>query len=294
MFGPRSLIAARRGARIAAHSVRDPTVLELYHHGSSVCAAKVRFALAEKGVEVDRFHYVDILAGEQFTPEYRSINPRAVVPTLVHDGRVVTESTLICEYADEMFAGPALMPDDPYERYLMRSWTKVVDELLHPACADVTYVSCHRHIVTRLSPEKLEEFFASTPEQSVKGAWRERKRELVALGFDAPDIDAKFRLYHRQLQAMETALADSPWLAGDRFTLADIALAPYLNRLDMLGMDGLWTDRLPRVEDWFNRIRERPAFRPNLLDWCPDDLTRDLHEYGTQSWPQVMEILGLQ
>ena len=51
-------------------------MLELYHHGSSVCAAKVRFALAEKGVEVDKAHYIDILAGEQFTDAYRSINPK--------------------------------------------------------------------------------------------------------------------------------------------------------------------------------------------------------------------------
>ena len=50
-------------------------MLELYHHGSSVCAAKVRFALAEKGVGVDQSHYIDILAGEQFTDEYRAINP---------------------------------------------------------------------------------------------------------------------------------------------------------------------------------------------------------------------------
>ncbi len=268
-------------------------MLELYHHGSSVCAAKVRFALAEKGVEVDEYHYVDILVGEQFTPEYLAINPRAVVPSLVHDGRVVNESTLICEYVDEMFEGPALMPSDPYERYLMRSWTKVVDELLHPACADVTYVSCHRHIVRRLGPEKLEEFVESTPEQSVKGAWRKRKRELVMLGFDAPDIDSKFRLYDRQLQAMEAALEDAVWLAGDSFTLADIALAPYVNRLDMLGMGGLWTGRLSNVENWFERIRSRPAFRPSLLDWCPEHLTRDLREYGSQSWPQVRAILGV-
>jgi glutathione S-transferase len=88
-------------------------MLELYHHGSSVCAAKARFALAEKGVAVDRYHYVDILRGEQFLPGYRAINARAVVPTLVHDGRVITESTLICEYVDDVFAGPALQPNAP-------------------------------------------------------------------------------------------------------------------------------------------------------------------------------------
>jgi len=54
-------------------------MLELYHHGSSACAAKVRFALAEKGLEWVG-HYVDILSGEQFRPEFLAINPKGVVP----------------------------------------------------------------------------------------------------------------------------------------------------------------------------------------------------------------------
>ena len=81
-------------------------MLELYHHGSSVCAAKVRFCMGEKGIVPDEMHYIDILSGEQFNPEYLAINPKAVVPTLVHDGAVVAESTLICEYLDEVFDGP--------------------------------------------------------------------------------------------------------------------------------------------------------------------------------------------
>ena len=63
-------------------------MLELYHHGSSVCAAKVRFVLMEKGLDWTG-HYLDILKGEHFTPEYLKLNPKAVVPTLVHDGQVL-------------------------------------------------------------------------------------------------------------------------------------------------------------------------------------------------------------
>ena len=61
-------------------------MLELYHHGSSACAAKVRFVLAEKEL-VWTGHYVDILKGGQFDPAYLRINPKGVVPALVHDGR---------------------------------------------------------------------------------------------------------------------------------------------------------------------------------------------------------------
>ena len=74
-------------------------MIELYHHGSSVCAAKVRFALGEKGLTWQG-HYLDILKGDQFAPDYLKLNPKAVVPTLVHDGFVIIESTVINEYLD--------------------------------------------------------------------------------------------------------------------------------------------------------------------------------------------------
>jgi len=269
-------------------------MLELYHHGSSVCAAKVRLTAAEKGVVFDRYHYVDILAGEQFGDDYRRINPKSVVPAMVHDGRTVIESTLICDYLDEAFAGPALQADDPYTRYRMRLWTKAVDELLHPSCAEITYVSCHRHIIKRLPPAELEAYFEQTPERTVKGAWRQRKRELVELGFDAPGIEAQFRLYDAHLLQMEDALRAGPWLAGESFTLADIALAPYLNRLDMLQMAGFWTGgRYPRVADWFERMRARPTFGPAIPSWCPANLTDDLRRFGAESWPRVRKMLAI-
>lgn len=65
-------------------------MIELYHHGSSVCSAKVRFVLMEKGLAWTG-HYLDILAGEHFQPEYLKLNPNAVVPTLIHDGEVLIE-----------------------------------------------------------------------------------------------------------------------------------------------------------------------------------------------------------
>ena len=101
-------------------------MLELYHHGSSVCAAKVRLVLAEKDIPWEG-HYLDILAGEQHTPEYLKLNPKAVVPTLIHDGQVIRESTVICEYIDDVFSGPKLKPADPLVRANMRLWTKLVD-----------------------------------------------------------------------------------------------------------------------------------------------------------------------
>ncbi len=266
-------------------------MLELYHHGSSVCAAKVRLALDEKGVRWEG-HYLDILKGEQFEPAYLKLNPKAVVPTLVHDGAVILESTVICEYLDEVFPGPALKPPIPLGRARMRLWTKAVDEDLHPACAEITFASCHRHIINRLPLADRQKFLDSTPPQSVTPTWHARKKEIVRLGFDAPGLGAKFQLYDRYLARMEAELADGPWLAGELFSLADIGVAPYVNRLDMLGMSAMWTESRPRLTDWFARIKARPTFNPAFLDWCPPDLTNDLMTFGTQSWPEVRKILA--
>ena len=124
------------------------TTLVLYHYGSSACAAKVRFALAEKALAWTS-RYVDILRGEQFDPSYLALNPKAVVPTLVHDGHVIVESTVICEYLEEVFPARPIYPSTPLERAQVRVWTKAVDEELHPACSAITYVVSHRHTILR-------------------------------------------------------------------------------------------------------------------------------------------------
>ena len=137
-----------------------------------------------------------------------------MVPTLVHDGEVILELTVINEYLDETFPEPPLKPADPEHRAAMRLWTKAVDELLHPACAELTFASCHRHIIGRLSPEKFAQFLDSTPPVSVTADWHARKKEIVRQGMAAPRVDRTFRLYDSYLQKMEDALARQPWLAG--------------------------------------------------------------------------------
>lgn len=265
-------------------------MLKLYHHGSSVCAAKARYSIIEKGLPWEGV-YLDILKGDQFDPDYLKLNPKAVVPTLVHDGNVIVESTVICEYLEDVFPTPSLLPSTPYGRGQMRLWTKAVDEDVHPACGELTFVSCHRHILHRLSQEDLQKFLDSTPPLSVTPQWHERKKVLVRQGLNAPGVGEKFRLYQRYLQKMDDALSRHPWLAGDTFSLADVGMAPYVNRLAMLGMTGMWEGKLRNVEAWWARITSRPTYRTTFLDWCPEDLTNDLKTFGSQTWPDVKRIL---
>ena len=262
----------------------------LYHHGSSACAAKVRFVLEEKRIGWNS-RYVDILAGEQFTPEFLAINPKAVVPVLVHKGAVIRESTVICEYLEEAFPGtPRLMPDDPRRRAAVRIWTKAVDEELHPACSALTYLASHRHTILARGAGSFEEFLKA-PGGEGRTA-RELKWRWIHEGFEAPGAADRLRLHASYLDRMDEALDRDEWLVGDSFTLADAALTPYVNRLSALAMERLWQGgRRPNVARWFERVKARPSFKPAFIDWMPEGLAAEMRANGKATWPEVAKVL---
>src|SRR5947207_7610237 len=107
-------------------------MLELYHYWDSFCSFKVRLCLEEKGLEWQG-HFVDLMRFENLRPQYLELNPNGVVPTLVHDGRTIIESTVINEYLDDRFPEIALRPQDSYERAQMRLWVKHEEEQLFVA-----------------------------------------------------------------------------------------------------------------------------------------------------------------
>ena len=201
-------------------------MLELYHHGSSACATKVRLTLDEKGVPWES-RYIDILKSEQFTAEYAELNPKCVVPTLVHDGHVVRESTVICEYIDEVFDGPSLVPDDPRMRAEMRLWTKMVDEDLHPATQVVTFAASHRVGALTKTKEEFDFYINSIPDP----VRRARKRSAIVDGWKSPEATNALLTFNKAIKWMEDSLGKWRWLAGDGYSLADIAMTIYLNRL---------------------------------------------------------------
>ena len=265
-------------------------MLELYHHGSSVCAAKVRLVLYEKGLDW-KGHYLDILKGDQFDPEYVKLNPKAVVPTLVHDGKVLTESTLICEYLDEVFPDPPLKPADPYARWQMRLWTKAVDDQVHPACAELTFSCTHRHTLARLPPEELERFLEATPAQSVKPGWKARKREIVTLGFDAPGIGVPFKLYDGY-HAEDGRRACRPAVAHRRDLLARRHRHGALRQPARHAGHGGDVGEAPAARRLVRAAQGAAEFPAGLPAMVPQALADDFATFGARSWPDVKRILA--
>jgi len=105
-------------------------MIELHHAHISTCSQKVRLCLAEKGLEWTS-HPIEFSSGEHLRPAYLTLNPNGVVPTLVHDGRPVIDSSVICEYLEEIAPeyGTMLMPPSPYERAQVRAWLRYIEEV---------------------------------------------------------------------------------------------------------------------------------------------------------------------
>ena len=185
---------------------------------------------------------------------------------------------MICEYLEDAFPELPLYPRAPLERARVRAWTKAVDEELHPACSALTYVVSHRHTILRNGAGSFEEFVTAV---SVKAAAARRSsgnRSSRASKRRAPRTNPPLRAISAQ---NGERVDESGGLVGDSFTMADVAMAPYVNRLAALAMEAVWRGRpLPRVADWFERVRARPTFEPAFVQWMPAALAAEMRANG--------------
>lgn len=259
-------------------------MLKLYHGRTSVCSVKARLALVEKGLSFES--QILMLQGDQYEPDYMKLNPNAVVPTLVHDGRVVIESTVIMHYVNDLVPDPPLMPADPAARAEVHMTCKLMDEYVHNCCTVLTFATANRAAMLRRKREDLEAEFAKSPSQGRADA----KRQVAQHGLDAPLVVVALKQHLKLLDRIDSAMARGPYLAGERYTLADAAATPYVFRLDMLRLARLW-DKRPGVSAWYERIRQRPSFATAVTEWLtPADIER-YKSFEPDPWPKVSAIL---
>ena len=228
--------------------------LELYHYWDSVCSFKVRLCLAEKSLAWTSCH-VDLLRFEQVQPAYLKINPNGQVPSLVHQGISIIESSVINEYLDQVFPDAPLRPADPVALARMRIWVKYEDDVIHPAVRPGTFNLMLKSAVARMQPRELEEFLSRYPKPEIAKDWAKAATSPV----DHEELARSKQKLDVVLGRMESALSEHEWLACDQMTLADLAIAPMIDRLEHLAMAGLWSDR-PHVTAWMKRITARPSY----------------------------------
>ncbi len=205
----------------------------LYHVPLSPYCRKVRLSLAEKKIECE-------LVEERYwerDPDFLRRNPAGKVPVLRIDGKVMAESAPICEWLEDMYPEPSLLPLTPDERYEVRRLINWFDDKFH---AEVT---------SKLLYERVN-------------------KKIMKKGYpDSSNVKAGAQAIKFHLDYMTWLLERRRWLAGDRMTLADFAAAAHLSCLDYIS-DVDW-NRSDTVKDWYAKIKSRPAFRGILADNVP-------------------------
>ncbi len=198
----------------------------LYHDPRAPNPRRVRIFLAEKGVSYDTIEVLIETSANQ-TPEFKRKNPLALLPVLeFSDGRILRESMAICRYIEELHPEPNLFGSDSWERAQIEQWNRHAElELLVPVSQ-----------VFRNTNKFWEGKIKQAPEFGVI------MKELVASRFDW----------------LEGELATRPYIAGKRFTVADITAlcAIDFGRVAAIRIDAATH---PHLAEWHERVKSRPS-----------------------------------
>ena len=230
-------------------------MLELYYlkEADSVCSNKVVVTLAEKGIDDWEARYIKLLEEDHFTDHYLSLNPKAVVPTLVHDGHPVRESSIICDYIDELKAEPRLKPEGHLERAYLREWIKDSDEIGFPGVAALNFVTRFR---TAVPIEKLRSRWKRQPDLEKT----HRQQSVIKDGMNSEWVLRGLVGWDRIFTKMENSLADGrPWIMGEQLTLVETCYAPLIKVLEMIRWLDIWFDDRPHVSRWWADLGSRPS-----------------------------------
>jgi glutathione S-transferase len=274
--------AAPRAGRGEAKSGKS--MLELYHTVNSVCAQKVRVALAEKSL--DWQSHLMTLRGDQFTDSYLKLNPNAVVPTLLHDGQPIIESSVILYYLEECFPGVRLMPLDPRARATVRLFNKLIDEYVHNACTVLTFAIAYRSRFQKMEPAALENYLNNSPNQKRSN----HKRDVIVHGLDSKFCAEAAEYFTKLLAWIEQATLERNYLAGDEFSLADIAVIPYVIRLDMLRLSPMW-DAHSGMLKWYERLCNRHSVEQSIIGSMTPVDKAPFMDIDVDPWPAMSRLL---
>jgi len=229
-------------------------MLKLYSFGPGANSLKPLLSLYEKGLEWEH-NFLDPAKFEQHSDWFKKINPRGQVPALEHDGRIITESTVICEYLEDVFPNDnPLRPADPYLVAQMRVWTKWVDEYFCWCVSTIGWERHVKHIANSMSAAEFEERISKIPVPEQQTKWR-RARD----GFPKDLIEEEMRKIGISVRRLEDTLSHCDYLVGDQFTLADVCNFAIANGMP-IGFPELVNERdTPGILAWLERINARPA-----------------------------------
>ena len=232
--------------------------LHLYYYFMSNCAQRPSLALEEKGVEWTP-HAVNLFTQENTKDEYFRINPKGLVPALVHDGRVVTESIDILRYIEEQFPEPPLYPSDPDLRREVDEWIDTATERHLPVVKTYMYSTV---LGASKKPEMMDHYLEKQKDQELIDF-----HQQTLSGFDESRIAQAERDLFAFYDDIEKALSRHEWLVGDTFSYADITwfVTYFMNRR----VGAVDFRNYPNIRNWGDRIKQRPSFKGGVARLQP-------------------------
>lgn len=260
-------------------------MLKLYHNDMSVCAQKVRLTLAELGLEWES-HHLTLRGDEQHRPEYLRINRKGQIPALVDGEVIIVESTVINEYLADAYDGTALLPRSATGRAKMRWWTRQLDDDVHNSIGIISQSIAFIHQYLQNPHDKLNHILKSIPEE----ARREIKKQAFATGIKNPALPMATRRMYKFLGDMDAELTETPWLAGDSHSLADIGILSYVLRVEHLIQLCMFDNR-PHLVDWLQRMKSRPSYNEAIGAWLNADYLKLMKNTGEEAQPVLAEMV---
>ena len=240
--------------------------LHLYHAHVSNCSMRVRMTLEEKQLSWTS-HHLNILRKEHITPEYFGINPNGLVPTLVHDGKVIIESDDIIDYLDGEFPDPPLKPADETDWDEMYHWLRRATAIHLQAVKPYIYF---KRVGKRMAHSETEDEKYRSLQKNPD--LLEFHRKSTNEGFSDEEIGQAKAVLNACFSEMDAILEKRDWLAGNRFSLADIAWVPLQFTLERLA--GYEFEALKNVASWTQRLSVRNSYQSGIAKWWPRELSQ--------------------
>jgi glutathione S-transferase len=230
-------------------------MITLYHGLASTCSKKVRMCLYEKGIRFES-RLLNLQKFEQHRPDYLVLNPNGVVPTLVHDGRPIVESSIIVEYLDDAFPTRPLRPVEPYWRAQVRLWLKFSDDVAYNAVYAPTWMILSSKAMSGFTDEERQQVIARIPQPERRKRWE----QVSSGGFSEDELQSAADKMLLCLDRSEQSLASGDFLVNGEFSLADIAMIPFIDRMTKLRPEIFDGGKYPKLVSWYDRMKSRTSF----------------------------------
>jgi glutathione S-transferase len=258
----------------------------LFTGRNSICTQKVLITMFEKNLSWQTKR-VDLFKNEQYGAEYLKYNPKGVVPTLVNDDQVIVESTLICEYLDDVFPVPSLVPESPYERSQMRLWSKHIDEGLFEATREISFSAMFRDKLRNMTEEQRQIRFHNIGDPARTARFISTYED----GVESPYVFYGIAAFEKLFRHMSEVLTERrEWLVGNTLSLGDINLMPFVARLEYLNLLDLFIEDREPVRRWWQRCKMLPSYQKAVPDMLNQEDISEMHVSGTKIRERIREL----